>query len=513
MQLFSIGLYKLNMDGTQVMDENGSPVETYRIEDIVSYARAWTGFRGSSKRGGTSTSGRRGDDSLDPLNIYAPYRDLFPKSDLNQGFIGDRSVPLCSDLPTGHALRKGAVWSLLGSNPLPQLQEDPDNWGPNLKRSLELNNPASPLFDKLCSPNLNGDCTFPSSVVLDENLSYDSTSEMTEQTVDTIRTVQIKKVGLATPIFYEYVRQKCVEYSFFSNGVKLVQANIEGQQSNPSMCGDPRLEIATPMCCSSAGRGHFYCNYQGERMTFESAQLLCESRGEDICQTGNVSDESECGSGATSRYFRSWSSGGCEVLAKVDFGSGEVAIVHNPGPDANGQTLVEAMVDKDTLNFFKVKWDGATVPSMNDCLASQSCIVHENSCICSTDVIDHQVFLSADEVSSADELMEILYTGAVDPASFDAGIYSSLGSCNFAGITVYTKSGGVCSSLDKDTVFALEVKSKQYFLKNSNSKVLLRGTSSSFRNPIGFNSLADPEVRDMQFETDETIDSLFYHPR
>ena len=36
MQLFSIGLYKLNMDGTQVLDESGLPIETYRIEDIVS---------------------------------------------------------------------------------------------------------------------------------------------------------------------------------------------------------------------------------------------------------------------------------------------------------------------------------------------------------------------------------------------------------------------------------------------------------------------------------------------
>lgn len=139
--------------------------------------------------------------------------------------------------------------------------------------------------------------------------------------------------------------------------------------------------------------------------------------------------------------------------------------------------------------------------------------IHEESCICSTAIIDHQVFLSADEVSSANELMENLYTGAVDPATFDEGHYSSLGSCNIPGVTVYSKAGAVCSTLDTDTVFALEVKNKQYFLKNSNSKVLLTGTSSSFRNPVMYNSLADPEVRDMLYETDEVIDSLFYHPR
>lgn len=511
MQLFSIGLYKLNMDGTKVMDENGSPVETYRIEDIMSYARSWTGFGGRYKRGGTSTSDRRGDDSLDPMRIIASSRDLFPKSDLNEGFIGDRSAPLCSDLPSGHALRKGAAWTLLGSSPVPRLQEDRDDWGPQLKRSLELD-PASPLFNKLCNPTSNGECTFPGSVVLDENLSYDPTSEMTEQTVDTIRTVQLKNSGFVTPIYYEYKRQPCVEYSFFHNGQKLVQAvQIQGQP-NPSMCGDPRLAIATPMCCSSAGLGHFYCNYQGERMTFASAQHMCESYGEEICQTGTVSEESECGSGATSRPFRSWSSGGCEVQAKVDFSSGDVAIVHNPDPHTSGQVHVEAMVDKDTLNFFKVKWDDSS-PSMNDCLASESCIVHENSCICSTEVSDHQVFLSTDEVSSVDELFEDLQTGAVDPLTFDDGLYDSLGSCNIPGVTVYSKSGGECSSLDGDTVFALKVKSRQYFLKNSISKVHLTGTSFSFRNPVQYNSLADPEIRDMLYESDETIDSLFYHPR
>ena len=80
--------YKLNMDGngTKALDENGSPVETYRIEDILSYARAWTGFKASNnKRAGTSTSGRRGDDTLDPMTIEEQERDLFPKSDLDQG--------------------------------------------------------------------------------------------------------------------------------------------------------------------------------------------------------------------------------------------------------------------------------------------------------------------------------------------------------------------------------------------------------------------------------------------
>jgi uncharacterized protein (DUF1800 family) len=43
MQLFSIGLYQLNNDGTQVLS-NGKPVETYGPDDIVGLSRVYTGF-------------------------------------------------------------------------------------------------------------------------------------------------------------------------------------------------------------------------------------------------------------------------------------------------------------------------------------------------------------------------------------------------------------------------------------------------------------------------------------
>ena len=44
MQLFSIGLHKLNMDGTLQLDGNGNKVLTYTNNEIEEYARVWTGF-------------------------------------------------------------------------------------------------------------------------------------------------------------------------------------------------------------------------------------------------------------------------------------------------------------------------------------------------------------------------------------------------------------------------------------------------------------------------------------
>ena len=45
MQLFSIGLIKLNIDGTARLDSTGKPIATYNNDDITEYARVWTGFR------------------------------------------------------------------------------------------------------------------------------------------------------------------------------------------------------------------------------------------------------------------------------------------------------------------------------------------------------------------------------------------------------------------------------------------------------------------------------------
>jgi uncharacterized protein (DUF1800 family) len=44
MQLFSIGLIKLNIDGTPKLDSDGDTIATYNNDDITEYARVWTGF-------------------------------------------------------------------------------------------------------------------------------------------------------------------------------------------------------------------------------------------------------------------------------------------------------------------------------------------------------------------------------------------------------------------------------------------------------------------------------------
>ncbi len=44
MQLFTIGLYKLNQDGSQQLDSNGQPIPTYDQDVVEGYAHVFTGW-------------------------------------------------------------------------------------------------------------------------------------------------------------------------------------------------------------------------------------------------------------------------------------------------------------------------------------------------------------------------------------------------------------------------------------------------------------------------------------
>lgn len=79
MQLFSIGLYKLNSDGTRQLDENDVPIRAYTNDEITEYARAWTGFERNIERGNIEKQSSGNDNQVDPMNLRIEYRDHHPK--------------------------------------------------------------------------------------------------------------------------------------------------------------------------------------------------------------------------------------------------------------------------------------------------------------------------------------------------------------------------------------------------------------------------------------------------
>ncbi len=118
MQLFSTGLDMLNDDGTKQVDENSNPILAYTNDEIMSFARVWTGVDYQKKRGNVEESSREGN-RYDPMKVQAGWRDKFPKTDMTGGYIGDK-YPLCADLPDKMFLRKGAEYRLIGSSHMPE---------------------------------------------------------------------------------------------------------------------------------------------------------------------------------------------------------------------------------------------------------------------------------------------------------------------------------------------------------------------------------------------------------
>ena len=79
MQLFSIGLYVLNNDGTIVLDDDGKHLQTYSNDDITEYARLWTGFMRQPERGNIEgrNLGKYGSLSIELHFLCRPLTTLF----------------------------------------------------------------------------------------------------------------------------------------------------------------------------------------------------------------------------------------------------------------------------------------------------------------------------------------------------------------------------------------------------------------------------------------------------
>ena len=95
MQLFTIGLVELNIDGTPRLDSGGDPIETYTNDDITGLAKVFTGLSWDDGRFG----GEQPDRTV-PTASYSPLA-VFPEwhSTSATSFLG-ASVPAGSDAAT-----------------------------------------------------------------------------------------------------------------------------------------------------------------------------------------------------------------------------------------------------------------------------------------------------------------------------------------------------------------------------------------------------------------------------
>lgn len=140
MQLFSIGLTQLNMDGTPKLGPNGRPLETYTAADVSGLAKVFTGFswecpgypQDNCFRWGT----RQGDNARSPDQWTAPMR-AYPQfhSTSEKRFLGvtippqspaapQESLRIALDTLTDHPnvapfISRQMIQRLVTSNPSP----------------------------------------------------------------------------------------------------------------------------------------------------------------------------------------------------------------------------------------------------------------------------------------------------------------------------------------------------------------------------------------------------------
>ena len=492
MQLFTIGLWQLYDNGTQVLNEQGAPIMTSPTDDVVTLARAWTGFTRQAartnleNRDGAADGGR---NNVDPMNLRPDWRDIFPKLDLHGGYIGD-GFPLCADLPAQLFLRPGARYTYHG----PKLTEE-------MTRSFEgeglpLIDPSSSLYAELCwgGGKSAGRCTFRSQVTLQTELACSGIECM----VDTTTVRLLKLVNGNSTTFFEWLRPACVEMAVYSDAKRIFMSN----NKDFDMCADPET-AAAGSCCVSRGAGVLgMCRFAAERMSYATAKARCAAApggGGEVCHITNPANKRRYAvDGATdpngcnyverrdseSGFFgiRMWSSDSCTLRVQVDR-NGWLLLVHSP----YGHEYRRPSFAADNGNYWRVAWDQHVYPlAAANC--SGHCAVRGSTCMCDVVVEISQALTTipslATEVEAACQIGSLCPAGTegdTTKLTLPTGTHELLQAG--AEVDVYRDlSNAYAGGFNVDALFRIKATGRCYLNKRSTVLVGSAGATFSFRN-------------------------------
>eukprot|EP00945_MAST-04E_sp_MAST-4E-sp1_P002536 g2536.t1 len=540
MQLFTVGLWKLNVDGTYKLDADGNKQETYTNDDIVSFARIWTGFDRVLQRSNVEHQvGVNSKNFFDPMQIKPDWRDSLPKRALDKGFIGD-GYPLCSDLPKLEFLAPGAEYINTGtkSDEGEWSDRDPDVRGSRQQFTVS-NAGNSDLFNKLCGPKAaDGGCTFPDKITLGDALQCAGD----ECKADFIRVVKVVDSVSDRTNYYTYHRPPCVRLMFFEDGRVTVDRRSLGSQSKlhtAYQCANPNTKSAGAACCDNGNVKNLpyartgalsACNFELEFMSYNTSRSRCEKLGWQVCETvgGSTSDYksriTSCG-----LYMHSWTSASCNYQVQV-LSSGYLNVV-----DVQRHRTEYAL---DNKNFMLVRWKNNEFPTLTPTCGA-GCTAEGQSCLCNITVINSVGIQSstAGALPSVIEIEEKLNIGAYSPEGvynkIDAGTYSecTTGPCNTHyqthKVRVYLLSGTGSGQFDENTIFEIPPKypgeAARFFINKAS--VVKVGQQYQFRNPpnfmpglgemyqyrgAGFSSKF--HISEAAHEVDALLDHVFEHP-
>lgn len=101
MQLMTIGLYKLNIDGSQQLDGSGNPIPTYSQNDILGLAKVFTGLAWYSSNPTTTTFNGGNKDpnaTITPMIAYPQFHSTSQKDFLGVTISASTTVDTAGDI-------------------------------------------------------------------------------------------------------------------------------------------------------------------------------------------------------------------------------------------------------------------------------------------------------------------------------------------------------------------------------------------------------------------------------
>lgn len=110
LQLFSVGLYMMNQDGTVQLDDKGEPIPTYSQESINNFSKVFTGWTYCNITCENSAPGIL--NYKDPMILVPANHDTTGKALLNYPNPVNPSIPACADCTTPEATTTYANASL-----------------------------------------------------------------------------------------------------------------------------------------------------------------------------------------------------------------------------------------------------------------------------------------------------------------------------------------------------------------------------------------------------------------
>lgn len=234
-------------------------------------------------------------------------------------------------------MKKGATYRLLGSNPNPDLLNEPYTWHGGAPKRLRLNHTSSSLSSALCGGYVANCKPNKAAIILDADLPCNGL----ECNVHEPRTFEA-----APGIYFEYVRPPCVNHAFYENPRTIYRRWGSSGEDN-FQCGNPESFAASTLCCNaskswdSAWRSEMF---SGERVPLKTAEARCSAPLWRMCNdTWITSADCSTNGGCDNYNVFHWLRPGCTLSVKVSL-DGAIAIVHKHGLTTNKQDISKSDV-------------------------------------------------------------------------------------------------------------------------------------------------------------------------